>query len=220
MARVEFMTFQEASDFSRNLSITLRISTAIHRGSNIWWVNDPSDECVNSNMKQTITENPTTFYKSVGTKSSVTFTGASAVSYPSSVASPSLATTYPHITVTDYSFSFTLKQSGASGTLYWAYKKETANDNNIQSYIDESDFTALTAVTINNTAASVDTDIPITVTDLAAESQYTVYYYGQNNGLPKIKTPIYSQIIITNWDVKMRRYGFMLIFAIIMVVLF
>ncbi|MDD2366686.1 MAG: AAA family ATPase [Desulfuromonadaceae bacterium] len=50
MARVDFTTFQEASDFSRNISITLRRATAIHRESNIWWVNDPSNEDVNSNL--------------------------------------------------------------------------------------------------------------------------------------------------------------------------
>ncbi len=50
MARVEFTTFQEASDFSRKLSITLRVATAIHRESNIWWVEDPRTENVNSSL--------------------------------------------------------------------------------------------------------------------------------------------------------------------------
>ena len=50
MARVEFTTFQEAADFSRNLSIALRVETAIHRENSIWWVEDPRYENTNSSL--------------------------------------------------------------------------------------------------------------------------------------------------------------------------
>ena len=40
MARVEFETFKEVSEFSRKLSIATRSVTTVHRDGNIWWVND------------------------------------------------------------------------------------------------------------------------------------------------------------------------------------
>ena len=174
-------------------------------------------------MKSTITTGATAFATAVGTKSAFTFTGATAVSYSSSVASPSLFAAYPLITTTDTTFSFPLKQSGAAGTLFWAYKKEAPKANNTQTTITEADFALLTT-TSNSTAATVDIELTATVTGLTADTSYTVYYYGQNTGLPKMKTPIYSQIITTKTTaaptgVEMLRYGFFVLLAMIMVIL-
>ena len=175
--------------------------------------------------KKTIAENAaaaTSFASQVGTKSSVIFTGATAVTYPSTLPSPSLVNTYPSITVTDTSFSIILKQSGAAGTLSYVYKKETVKANNTQSTITETDFAALpTASLISDSAAAViDTNVTITVSGLAPDFSYTVYYYGQNNGLPKMKTPIYTQIITTNKaGVGILRYGFFILLAMMIVIL-
>jgi len=41
MANVKFHSFQEASTFSKNLSMTIKASTSIKRDGNTWLVDDP-----------------------------------------------------------------------------------------------------------------------------------------------------------------------------------
>ena len=44
MAKVIFKTFQEAAAYSKNLSMTIKTSTAIIRDGDTWWVDDPRTE--------------------------------------------------------------------------------------------------------------------------------------------------------------------------------
>ena len=44
MARVEFNTFPEATEFSKRLSIAIKAMTIVHRNGQTWWVDDPRGE--------------------------------------------------------------------------------------------------------------------------------------------------------------------------------
>ena len=45
MTRINFSTFGEASEYSKKLAMTHKISSAIHKESNTWWVDDPRIDC-------------------------------------------------------------------------------------------------------------------------------------------------------------------------------
>jgi hypothetical protein len=154
---------------------------------------------------------------------SITFTAATAASYPSTLPSPSLVTAYPAVTSTDTTLSMTLKQAGSAGSLYCAYQALTAVANNTQSVISE---TAYYALNLNATKleALLNTDVQCNFSSLSSNTSYQLYYYGENTGLPKIRTSIYTQIATTTATaspsgLSILRFFSVIFMAIILIVL-
>ena len=120
----------------------------------------------------------------------------------------------------------TLKQLDAAGHLFWGYKEESFKVNNSFSLISEAEFATLTLSGLNMADSLIVIDAPVIVSSLKPSTSYTIYYYGENNGIPKMTTPIYTQIITTETavsttenDAELMRYGLFGFISIIMVIL-
>lgn len=125
------------------------------------------------------------------------------------------------------SFNFILKQSGTSGYLIWAYKEDSIKTAaNALSFVSDSDFNNLRISGINKIEVLKEMDVIITGENLTKNTSYMIYYYGENNGLPRMKTPIYTQVVTTKASaddiiaVGSLRYGlFSILINIIMIMI-
>lgn len=149
-------------------------------------------------LKEIIGRNPEKFVNKVNGLSGKNFQDLYVASYVSTAASPILYKPYPSINVNETNFNFTLRQTGTPGYINWAYKEVNINLDSALSFISDSDFINLKISGLNKIEVANEKDVIISCANLIANTSYAIYYYGENNGLPRMKTPIYKQIVTTN----------------------
>ena len=159
-----------------------------------------------TNLMASILNNPTKFVVDVGNAAflnEVTLTYVSALSYVTTDVIPSIAEEYPVISVKANAFQMALQQNDADGTLYLAYRISTTSDLLLdRSTMPEEDYNSISFDGIASTASglikqkvSAGQKITASVSGLNYNKKYTIFYYGTNNGMPKIKTLIYTNLI-------------------------
>lgn len=162
-----------------------------------------------TNLKTSILNDPAKFAVDVANEAllyEVSLTVVSALSFVTTDAIPYIEEEYPIINVKANTFQMTLKQIVANGTLYWAYRISTPDDLKIgRSTMAEENYEAISFDGIGAATAglrkqkvSKDQVITASVSGLNYNTKYTIFYYGTNNGMPKIKTLIYTNIIQTD----------------------